>query len=650
MIEELFKRSAEKGIPDGATSITEWASRNRYLSSEDSATPGIYDPYVTPYIIEPQNAIGDPRVNEVVLMTSAQIAKTTLQLNVMGFYSDAEPSPIMFLMPTEDLCKLFSKKRLVPMVRDSPVLRECYLPESQQEMLEKKFMGGFVSMVGTNSPVKLSSQPIRIILGDELDRMERDVGGEGSPTALAKKRTTTFRNRKLVWTSTPTIKGNSPIEDLYEKSTREKYHVPCPHCNEFQILYWKNVKWEPDAPQDAWIVCEHCAGRIEDDHRKDMLAGGKWIAEKPFQGRRGFWLNQLYSPFVTIGETVLEFLDAKDDPKKLKVFVNTVLAETWEEGELPEVTGLDEHQEVYTAEIPEGVLLLVAGVDVQGDRLEVEIVGYGIDEESWSIAYHMILGDPNSKETWARLKAELTRTYRHEAGYGMRVSAVGIDTQGHHTKKVYDFCKKNANRRYLAMRGANIAGKPLISRPTRPAKERVRLYTVGTEAAKDAIYASLKVKERGANYCHFPKHYEAEYFAQLTAEKRVKKFEKGKSEIRYIKIRERNEAIDCRVYAYASLHWLMPNWDLLVYQNNEKRANLPRDSQSHDDFDRLDEVAVNDTPDSEEEGAVPAPKNEREAFDRHMDADEIEEEEPRQGSLIRRRASGGLMGSGTSKW
>jgi len=650
LIADLFTRAAQRGIPNGALDINMWASRNRYLSSEDSATPGLYDPSVTPYIIEPQKAISDPRVNEVVLMTSAQIAKTTLQLNTIGFYSDAEPSPIMFLMPTEDLAKLFSKKRLDTMVRDSPVLRDCYLPDNQQEILEKRFHGGFVSLVGTNSPVKLSSQPIRIVLGDELDRMARDVAGEGSPVSLARKRTTSFRNRKLVWTSTPTIKGDSPIEELYEKSTKEKYHVPCPHCQHYQTLLWKNVKWEADAPQDAWLVCEACAGRMEEDHRRDMLAAGKWIAEKPFTGRRGFWLNQLYSPFVTIGETVMEFLDAKDTPEKLKTFVNTALAETWEEGEKPEVTGIENRAVKYPCEVPDGVLILVAGVDVQGDRLECEVIGYGADEESWSINYYVILGTPNSKETWNRLKAELTRGYQHEGGYQMRISAVGIDTGGHHTKQGYRFAKENTGRRFLAMKGHSTAGQPLISRPTKPSKDRVRLYKVGTEAAKDAIYGSLRVAEPGPGYCHFPDLYDIEYYKQLTSEKRINKFEKGKSEIRYIKIRERNEALDCRVYGYAALHWMMPNWTLLAYQHSEKAAQSQRDLHESDDVATMTEDAIEAESHDEIEPVEPVepPRNAREAFERDEEPElEIEDEKPRHRPLIGRRRASGVSGG---KW
>lgn len=590
---EILSRAAKRGIPDGALNITMWASRNRYLSPEDSAKPGLYDPNVTPYMVEPQNCISDPRVQEVVLMTSAQVAKTTVLLNAMGFYSDAEPSPILFLMPTEDMCKLFSKKRIKAMIRDSPALQDCYLPETQQEVLEKYFAGGFVSLAGTNSAVKLSSQPIRIVLGDELDRMLRDVAGEGSPVTLARKRTTTFRNRKHVWCSTPTKKGDSPIEDLYNLSDKRKYFVPCPFCNGLQLLLFKNVKWEQDAPQDAWFVCEHCAKRIEDEWRYKMIqpaSGAKWIAEKLFQSRAGFWINQWYSPFVTIGETVMEFLDGKDKKETLKTVINTAFAETFDDSEQPDVVGIEDQREIYPAEIPNGVLILVAGVDVQGDRLEVEIIGYGVGEESWSIAYHIIEGSkevigengektsrkltPNDQELWDRLKAELTRQYKHEKGYAMYVSAVGLDTGGHHTNKVYEQVKKNQGRFWLAMKGAKDPGRPLISKPSRSNKGRIPLYTIGTEAAKDAIFGFLNVKEMGPGYCHFPEHYEPEYFKQITAEKRIHKFERGKTEIRYIKIRDRNEALDNRVLGYCALTWLEVNYDALQIQHNDKAAEI----------------------------------------------------------------------------
>lgn len=598
---DIFLRSVRRGIPDGALNIVMWASRNRYLSPEDSASPGLYKPSVTPFMIEPMMAISDPRVVEVVMMTSAQVAKTTVLLNALGYYSDAEPSPILFLMPTEDLSKLFSKKRLDPMVRDSPVLRATYLADSKQEVLEKKFAGGFVSLAGTNSAVKLSSQPIRIVLGDELDRMARDVAGEGSPVILARKRTTTFRNKKIVWTSTPTRKGDSPIEDLYNKSDKRKYWVPCPHCGHFQLLVFANVKWDNGAPQDAWFVCDGNACRIEEEDRLEMIKHGEWRAEAEFRGRAGFWINQWYSPFVSIGETVMEFLDAKDDKESLKAVVNTVFAETFDDSEKPDIIGVEDNRESYDAEVPNGVLLLTAGVDIQGDRLEVEIVGWGLGEESWSIAHHVIDGEkeivgedgepanrlltPNDQELWDRLKTELTRGYVHESGYRMYVAAVGIDTGGHHVKKAYEQVRRNRGRRWLAIKGANIAGKPLLPKPTYSNRGRVPLYVIGTEAAKDAIYANLKIKQMGPGYCHFPEHYDDEFFKQLVAEKRIEKFEKGRIEVRYIPIRARNEALDMRVYAYFAMSWLglePSDWTSLSEAHNERVTFLKSARQEGD--------------------------------------------------------------------
>lgn len=662
----ILAAAAKRGIPDGALSVTQWASRNRYLSPEDSAKSGLYDPHVTPYMIEPQDCISDPRVQEVVLMTSAQVAKTTVLLNALGYYSDAEPSPILFVMPTEDMCKLFSKKRLDTMIRDSPTLSSCYLPRTQQEVLEKYFAGGFVSLAGTNSPVKLSSQPIRIVLGDELDRMLRDVAGEGSPVALARKRTTTFRNRKHVWASTPTRAGDSPIEDLYKLSDMRKYFVPCPYCNAMQLLLFKNVWWETDAPQDACFICEKCAKHIDDEWRKQMVDAGEWRAEKPFQGRAGFWINQWYSPFVTIGETVMEFIDNKGKKETLKTFVNTVLAETFDDSEKPDIEGIEDQKEVYPAVVPNGVLIIIAGVDVQGDRLEVEICGYGVGEESWSIDYHIIEGfkeiigengekttrklTPNDDELWDRLKTELTKPYRHEHGYDLYVSAVGIDTAGHHTKKAYQQVKKNTGRRWLGMKGAKDAGRPLLSKPTRSNLGRIPLYTIGTEAAKDAIYAFLQVKVMGPGYCHFPEHYEEEYFKQLTSEKRVHKFEKGKTEIRYIKIRDRNEALDNRVLGYCALTYLEPNWEALSQFANERAAEYlivrqdeaPESIVSADSDDGSDHGVLVET--------VPAQPSVRERHEQGIEEDELFVE-PEQGIIPKSRFGkrGGFITS-RGKW
>jgi phage terminase large subunit GpA-like protein len=603
---EIFKRAVVRGIPDGALNLVMWSSRNRYLSPEDSASPGLYKPEVTPFMIEPMMAITDPRVVEVVMMTSAQVAKTTVLLNALGYFSDAEPSPILFLMPTEDMCKLFSKKRLDPMVRDSPVLRATYSADNKQEVLEKRFTGGFVSMAGTNSAVKLSSQPIRIVLGDELDRMARDVAGEGSPVVLARKRTTTFRNKKIVWTSTPTRKDDSPIEDLYNKSDKRKYYVPCPHCGHFQLLVFANVKWETEAPQDAWFVCEGNGCRIEEEDRLGMIQKGEWRAEAEFRGRAGFWINQWYSPFVSIGETVMEFLDNKDKKETLKAVVNTVFAETFDDSEKPDIIGLEENREVYEAEVPDGVLLLTAGIDLQGDRLECEIIGWGLGEESWSIAHYVIMGEkeiigedgqpttrmltPNDQELWDRLKTELTRGYQHQGGYKIYVAAAGIDTGGHHVKKAYEQVRRNRGRRWLAVKGSKDAGKPLLVKPTYSNKGRVPLYVFGTEAAKDAIFAALKVKHYGPGYCHFPDHYQSEYFKQLTAEKRIEKFEKGRIEVRYVPIRARNEALDMRVYGYFAMNWLGlddEDWTKLSEAHNEKVTFLKSARQDEEESDSI---------------------------------------------------------------
>lgn len=664
----ILAAAAKRGIPNGALNITQWASRNRFLSPEDSAKPGLYDPNITPYMIEPQDCISDPRVSEVILMTSAQVAKTTVLLNALGYYSDAEPSPILMIMPTEDLCRLFSKKRLKTMIRDSPALNACYLPETQQEVLEKSFAGGFVSLAGTNSPVKLSSQPIRIVLGDELDRMLRDVAGEGSPIALARKRTTTFRNRKHVWASTPTKKGDSPIEDLYLLGDRRKYFVPCPYCNALQLLLFKNVWWEKDAPQDACMICEKCAKHIDDEWRMEMIklsSGAKWIAEKPFQGRASFWINQWYSPFVTWGETVMEFLDNKDKKETLKTVVNTVFAETFDDSEQPDIVGIEDQKEVYPAEVPNGVLIIVAGVDVQGDRLEVEICGYGLGEESWSIDYHIIEGfkeiigengetttrklTPNDDELWDRLKTVLTKAYKHEHGYNLYVSAVGLDTGGHHTKKVYEQCRKNRGRRWLAMKGAKDPGRPIISKPTRSNQGRIPLYTIGTEAGKDAVFAFLQVKQMGPGYCHFPEHYEPEYFKQLTAEKRIHKFEKGKTEIRYLKIRDRNEALDNRVLGYAALTFLEPTYELLsiaanelatenliVRQDQESGLIVPDDSSESSDRGVLVET-------------VPAQPSLRERHAQGIEEDELFVE-PEQGIIPRASRQGRTFVNSRGKW
>ena len=520
-------------------------------------------------------------------MSSAQVGKTEIINNIVGYVIDQNPGPMLLLNPTLEMSKTWSKDRLAPMARDTEVLRgklkDPRSRDSGNTMLHKVFPGGHVTMAGANSPASLASRPIRDVLCDEVDRYPPSAGPEGDPVTLAKKRSTTFWNRKLILTSTPTVKGASRIEMAYESSDRRRFYVPCPHCAETQPLKWSQIHFDKEDPENTTrYVCEHCGAEIEEHEKHRMLALGDWVAEGEFNGTAGFHLNELYSPWRKWSEVVTDFLAAKANPETLKTWINTALGESWEEqGETIDETGLLSRREAYK-DCPEGVLILVAAVDVQDDRLELEVIGYGDQEESWGIYRHVIWGDPGKAEIWKELDAQLSRKFDHVNGHKLHIAATCIDSGGHYTKQVYDFCKTRQSRRVFAIKGVGGEGKPVVSAPSPKkygkSKRPVKLFTVGSDEAKRLVYARLRISEPGPGYCHFPEHYSEEFFSQLTAEKVVTKFHKGFPKKEWVKTRPRNEALDIRAYALAALYILSPVWDALKPKKREEVEDEPPES------------------------------------------------------------------------
>jgi phage terminase large subunit GpA-like protein len=512
------------------------------------------------------DAVNDAAVETVVIMSSAQVGKTEILNNIIGYHVHLDPSPILLLQPTLEMAEAWSKDRLAPMLRDTDTLRGLVKDprsrDSGNTLLYKRFPGGHITMAGANSPASLASRPIRIVLGDEVDRYPVSAGTEGDPVSLAKKRTTTFWNRKLILTSTPTIKGASRIEAAFEQSDQRRFQVPCPHCGEFQVLKWMQVKWESSEetghkPETAHYVCEVNGCIIANTERFPMLKAGVWVAEKPFNGIAGFHINELYSPWVTFEQIVTDFLRAKVLPETLKTWVNTSLGEPWEEsGEMVEADMLLQRKESWGDEAPEPVVLVTAGVDVQGDRLEVEVKGWGIGEECWSLDYRVLYGDPAQETVWRELDAYLQKPIRSKLGVQLNIACVCVDSGGHHTQMVYEYCSKRAVRGVFAIKGVSQAAKPLIGRPSKNNRYKLRLYPVGSDTAKEVIYSRLRIMEPGAGYFHFPMERDREYFLQLTAEKQVLRFVKGVSKREWIKTRSRNEVLDCTVYALAAFKLL----------------------------------------------------------------------------------------------
>lgn len=517
----------------------------------------------------------DPAVEAVVVMSSAQIGKTEIINNVIGYYIHLDPSPILLLQPTLEMAEAWSKDRFAPMLRDTKVLqglvKDPRSRDSGNTLLHKRFTGGHITMAGANSPASLASRPIRLVLCDEVDRYPASAGTEGDPVSLAKKRTTTFWNRKLLLTSTPTIKGASRIESAFEQSDQRRFYVPCPHCGESQTLKWLQVKWESGEdghkPETACYICEHNGCIITDGDKQKMLKHGKWVAEAAFTGIAGFHINELYSPWVSFAQMVTEFLRAKKLPETLKTWVNTSLGETWEEaGEVIEADFLLKRKESWGTEAPEPVLLVTAGVDVQGDRLEIEVKGWGIGEESWSLDYRIFYGDPAQAMVWQELDRFLLKPIKSQLGIMLSIACTCIDSGGHHTQAVYQFCAGREVRGVFAIKGINQTAKPLVGRPSKNNRYKMRLYPIGTDTAKEVIFSRLKITELGAGYYHFPLERDKEYFLQLTAEKQITSFNKGVAKREWIKIRARNEVLDCNVYALAALKLLNPDFELLAAQ------------------------------------------------------------------------------------
>lgn len=568
---------------------SEWADQKRMLSPEASAEPGKWNTSRAEYQRGMMDAFTDPRVETIVIMGCSQFGKTEILNNIVGYHIDQEPCPILLVMPTLELGQAWSKDRFSPMLRDTPCLqgkvKEVRSKNSNNTIMHKVFPGGHITIAGANSAASLAARPIRIVLCDEIDRYPGSAGTEGDPVNLAFKRATTFWNRKLIVTSTPTIRGLSRIEKFYDGSDKRMYYVPCPHCGEFQLLRWKNIKFERDKDGNvtlAVLVCEYCQKHITDADKPLMLRKGQWRAEAPFTKTAGFHINELYSPWVTFEQTVQSFLEAKKDPLTLRVWVNTALGETYEEDYDEGIShgllyGRREAYPTITEDgkqktiLPDGVIVLTAGVDVQDDRLEIEVVGWGIGEESWNIDYRILRGNLAKQEVWQQLDDVLLGTYQNKDGIRLHISSTCIDTAGHFTKEAYSFVKPRQTRRVFAVKGANEHGKPVVGRPSLNNLLRVKLFPIGTDTTKEVIFTRLKIQEFGPGYMHFPLERDEEYFSQLTSEKPHPKFIRGRQVRVWVKKRARNEALDCRVYALGALYILNPNLELIA-ERMAKRA------------------------------------------------------------------------------
>jgi phage terminase large subunit GpA-like protein len=507
------------------------------------------------------DAVSDPAVREVWVQKSAQVGWTEILNNVIGFHVDQDPAPILLVQPTLELAEAWSKDRLAPMLRDTPALRgkiaDARARDSGNTLLHKTFAGGRLTVAGANSPAGLASRPIRVVLFDEVDRFPTSAGTEGDPISLGIKRTRTFWNRKVLAGSTPTIKGSSRIEVGFEQSDQRYYFVPCPECGEFQRLIWAQVRWPEGRPHEAVYVCQHCAAEIHEGQKSEMLARGEWRSSRPFTGAAGFHISELYSPWSTWADMADGFLKAKRLPETLQTWINTALAETWEDaGEKIEASGLAGRVESYTANsLPPGVLLLTAGTDVQDDRLEVVVWGWGTDEEAWRVEHIVLRGDPGGQSLWKEHDDLLRRRWRTDDGRELVIEACAVDSGGHFTEQVYRYCAARKRFRVWAIKG--VAGPGRLAWPKKASKAKVgQVWPIGVDTAKDVLYQRLRrVMEPGPGYIHFDATTDHEWLDQLTSETVVHRVSQGRR-VRLWRPRQtgiRQEGLDCTVYAWCAL-------------------------------------------------------------------------------------------------
>jgi phage terminase large subunit GpA-like protein len=573
--------------PEPPLTVSDWADKHRRLSSKASAEPGPWRTNRTPYLREPMDCLSTTStVQRVVMMFAAQTGKTESGSNWLGYVIAHAPGPMLLVQPTVEMAKRLSKQRLESLITETPILAEKIAPsrsrDSGNTMFSKEFPGGMMLLTGANSATGLRSTPCRYIFCDEVDAFPLDVDGEGDPVSLAEKRATTFARRKILLTSTPTVKDFSRIESEYERSDQRRFYVPCPCCGAMQWLKWPQLKWEKNDPATAAYECEVCHERFAEIHKPAMLRKGEWRATAPSDGKTaGFQLSGLYSPlgWLSWADMVDDFLRAKSDAPMLKSFVNTRLAETWEEDFASKVSAdaLLERCEPYAAgQLPEGALAVTIGVDVQGgggsagDRLAVSVWAWGREEEGWLVDHQEIFGDPCRPEVWKQLDVLVLHEWEHAGGGKLRADVVAIDSGGHATAEVYQYARERQAVGVIAIKGQSQRGKAPIGKASkvdinaqgRTLKRGAQVFPVGGDTIKTTLFGRLKHNERGPGYLHFHAQTGGDYFEQLTAEKQALRYVKGFPVREWVKKPSaRNEALDCLVYAYAAVHRLYQRYD-----------------------------------------------------------------------------------------
>jgi phage terminase large subunit GpA-like protein len=577
--------------PKENLTISEWANRNMMISA-GANEEGHFNTRNMPHQEEIMKAISNPDVTDVTIMTSSQVGKTTLMLCGVGYYIDHEPSTQMIVLPTLAISERFSKTRLKSMIQDVAVLSNkistLKTKNSDNTISYKAYPGGYLVLAGANSSASLAEIPARVIWMDEIDRFPDDVDGEGNPVRLAEKRATSYWNKKHIKSSTPTVAGKSKIEDEFNRGTMEEWCVQCPCCGTWQPYEFRRVIFDP-----VGMACVDCGEVIEERYWKE--SEHKWIAAHPERiHHRSFHMNELGSPLVAWTDIIESFQKANErwkrfhDYNELKTFINTVLGEVWDETEYGNEAATEEsimkRCEHYTADIPDGVIMLTAAVDVQDDRFEVEVRGWARNYETWGIYKSEIYGELERQEIWDRLEEYLATAFYFADGTSLNIAATAIDTGGSHTNAVYKWLKKmkKKGKTVYGVKGYSNSqpGIPLIKKHTKvDIKEKTpsgkdvvvdstSIVILGVDSGKEDIMNHLTIETPGEGYCHFPSNagrgYDEMYFKGLTSERKVEKYVRGKLKTVWVKKSGvRNEPLDLFNYNYAACMLRRPDWDSL---------------------------------------------------------------------------------------
>jgi phage terminase large subunit GpA-like protein len=612
-------RAWSRGIrPDPDLTVSDWADRHRWLASRASAEPGRYRTGRTPYMREIMDALSPGhRAQRIVFMKAAQVGATEAGNNWIGFAIHQAPGPMLAVQPTVELAKRNSRQRIDPLIEESPELRERVKPARSRDagntMLSKEFAGGILIMTGANSAVGLRSTPARYIFLDEVDAYPASADEEGDPVSLAEARSLTFAHRRKVFlVSTPTIRGVSRIEREYEASDQRRFFVPCPHCVEMQWLKFERLRWDKGRPETAIYHCEGCDRPIAEHHKTAMLEAGEWRATATAADPHtvGYHLSALYSPvgWLSWERIARAWEAAQGSDEAMRAFRNTILGETWmETGEAPDWQRLADRREAWKpGTVPAGGLFLTAGADVQKDRIEVDVWAWGRGLESWLVDHIVLEGGPGDAACWRGLTDLLGQTWAHAGGTPMTLSRLAIDT-GFETSAVYGWARQVGFAQVAPVKGvdgfnraspvtgptyvdATIAGKRL--------RRGARLWTVAVSTFKAETYRFLRQErptreevEAGAAFppgtIHLPDWADGEWLKQLTAEQLVTvRNRRGFARLEWQKLRERNEALDARVYARAAAwilgadRWSEARWADLEAQLGVARVEAP-DTGAH---------------------------------------------------------------------